>query len=331
MSTAMPTPLQPTSPTNAGTPTNANANAPVDSQGNGRPIQSGSARAWLLAIRPATLTAAAAPVLVGTAVAHLRGGVRPGAALAALAGALLIQMGTNLANDLFDYEKGADGPSRTGPVRTAASGLLSTAGLRRGMVIMFSLAVAVGVYLVHVGGWPIVAIGLGSIAAGVAYTGGPYPLGYHGLGDLFVFLFFGFVAVCGTVFVQVDSVPILALVASVPMGALSSAVLVVNNVRDEPTDQRAGKRTLPARFGRGFGVAQYAAFLACAYASTVAMAGMLRSGWPLLGCVTLPWAFSLFARLRCGVGSELNAVLRATAKLVFAMAVTLSIGLVLAP
>ncbi len=228
-------------------------------------VQAGSAKAWLMASRPATLLVGAVPVAVGTAVAHAQGGLQLGPALAALLGALLIQIGTNFANDLFDHEKGADTAERVGPTRVTQAGLLSPGAVRAGMVASFGLATLSGLYLVWAAGPAVVAIGVASVAAGVLYTGGPWPLGYHGLGDLFVMIFFGFVAVCGTAFVQMGSVPMLSWAASIPVGALATAVLVVNNVRDAQTDVVAGKRTLAVRFGRNVAAGEYALLVASAY------------------------------------------------------------------
>lgn len=278
-------------------------------------MRPGSIEAWLIAARPKTLSAGVVPVLVGTACAHAAGAIAIGPALAALAGALLIQIGTNFANDVFDFENGADTAERVGPVRAAQAGLLTPAQLRAGMIAAFGAAMAVGAYLVWVGGWPIVAIGLASIAAGVAYTGGPYPLGYHGLGDVFVMAFFGFVAVCGTAYAQVGHVPALAWWASVPVGALATAILVVNNVRDRDTDARAGKRTLAVRLGRRAGVAEYAVLVAAAYAVPVALAAS-GSAWLLLPCATAPLALVLVRRLATTApGPALNPLLGASARL----------------
>src|SRR3954452_12442767 len=199
---------------------------------------------WISAARLRTLPAAIVPVAVGTACAKACGAISWGPALAALGGALAIQIGTNFANDVFDAESGADGPDRIGPLRAVSAGLISAAAMKRAMIAAFAVASVFGLYLTATVGWPIVIVGVASIAAGIAYTGGPWPLGYHGLGDLFVMVFFGFVAVCGTAFVQLGSVPCLALAAAVPVGALATAILVVNNVRDRATDERAGKRTL---------------------------------------------------------------------------------------
>ena len=293
-------------------------------------VRPGSARAWVLAARPATLTAAFVPVAVGTAVAYATGGLRIGPALAALFGAFMIQIATNFANDVFDHEKGADTEERLGPTRAVQAGLLGAKAVRMGMLVSIALAVLAGLYLTAVGGWPIVVIGVLSVLSGVAYTGGPYPLGYHGLGDVFVMLFFGFVAVCGTVFVQTGSVPPLAWLASVPVGALATAVLVVNNVRDRETDVKAGKRTLAVRFGRRAGVGEYIALFVLAYASpAVAYLQMQRSAWVFLPVLTLPIAIGLVRTLATKEGKPLNACLANTAKLLLFYGVLFSVGLVI--
>ncbi len=288
----------------------------------------GSFGAWMLACRPATLTAGIVPVLAGTAVAIALDGLRIGPALAALAGAVMIQIGTNFANDVFDFEQGADTEERMGPVRTAQAGLLTPRQLRGGMVAAFGLAMAAGIYLVYVGGWPIIAIGIASILSGIAYTGGPYPLGYHGLGDVFVMVFFGFVAVCGTVYVQLGDVPALAWWASVPIGALATAVLVVNNVRDRETDAVVGKRTLAVRFGRAGALAEYGLLLAAAYAVPIGLAATgAVSAWVLLPLATLPIAVMLARGVFSSAGPALNQFLAGTAKLLLAFGVLFAVGL----
>ena len=289
-------------------------------------------RVWLLATRPATLTAALSPVLVGAAAAwRASGGVgyRWGAVVAALLGAMFIQVGTNLANDVFDYEKGADTADRLGPTRVTQAGLLTPSQVRTGMVVSFALATAAGVYLTAVAGWPIVAIGVASIASGIAYTGGPYPLGYNGLGDVFVFAFFGVVAVCGTAFVALGAVPPLALALSVPVGALATAVLVVNNVRDHTTDVRAGKRTVVVRFGRRFGVAEYVACWVAALAIPVALAASRHAPWMLLPLLTAPLAVVLSRKVATVEGRPLNPVLGATAGSLLLHSVLTALGLAL--
>ncbi|MEO0326805.1 MAG: 1,4-dihydroxy-2-naphthoate polyprenyltransferase [Myxococcota bacterium] len=292
--------------------------------------RAGSVGAWVLAARPKTLPAAFAPVAVGTAVAHVTGGVAWGPALAALAGAFLLQIGSNLANDVFDYEKGADTETRLGPPRAAQLGLLSPGALKRGMGVVFALALAVGVYLTWVAGPVIVALGLASIASAIAYTGGPFPLGYHGLGDLFVMVFFGFVAVVGTVFVQTGAAPALAFLAAAPVGATITAILVVNNLRDREEDALTGKRTLAVRLGRGGALGEYALLLGLAYGVPLALAlsGTLGPS-VLLPWLSAPLAFRLFQRLRALSGAPLNAVLVGTAKLVSVHGVLFALGIAL--
>ena len=293
-------------------------------------VRPGSARAWVLACRPATLTAAIVPVAVGSAVAHAVGAFRLGPALAALVGAILIQIATNFANDVFDAEKGADTEERLGPTRATASGLLTPRQVRAGLAATIALAAVPGLYLVATSGWPVVVIGVASVMSGIAYTGGPYPLGYHGLGDVFVFVFFGLVAVCGTVFVQAGSVPPLAWLAAVPVGALATAILVVNNVRDRDTDVKAGKRTLAVRFGRRAGLVEYAALLLLAYAAPVACVLWLgRSTWSLLPLASAPLAARLTLALVRQEGRPLNLVLARTAMLLLLFGVLFSAGLVL--
>ncbi len=295
------------------------------------PHHPGTLAAYWLAARPKTLPAAATPVVVGTAVAFAAGGLAWGPALAALVGALLIQVATNYANDLFDYRKGADDAARLGPTRAVQAGWLSERAMILGIAVVIALAVADGAYLVAVGGWPILVVGIVSILAGLAYTGGPFPLAYNALGDVFVFVFFGFVAVCGTVWVQLGALTPLAWYAGAIVGALSTAILVVNNVRDLEGDRRAGKRTLPVVFGRRFGVFEYLALLALAY---VLPPVMLRLGvvsvWCMLCLVTLPLARRLAQRLhREREGAALNRLLAGTAQLLLIHGLLFSAGLVL--
>lgn len=291
--------------------------------------QSSTLGAWVLASRPATLWAAFTPVAVGTACAYAVGGFRLLPALAALLGALLIQIGTNFANDLFDYRKGADTAERLGPTRAVQAGLLSPRQVLAGTWVAFSLATLVGVYLTWVAGAAIVGVGVLSIAAGLAYTAGPYPLGYHGFGDLLVLVFFGFVAVVGTTFVQTKSVPELSLWASVPVGALATAILVVNNLRDRETDARAGKRTLAVRFGARGAKAEFAVLLAAAYAvPLLILVRDLATVWVLLPLLTLPLALSETRHLLRRQGAALNASLAGTARLLLFFGMLLAAGLV---
>lgn len=290
----------------------------------------GRARAWLLASRPATLTAALAPVAVGTACALHAGGLRVGPALAALLGAVLIQLGTNYANDVFDFEKGADTAERLGPLRVTQAGLLRPQEVRRGMALAFLLAACAGLYLAFAAGPLVIAIGVASILSGVAYTGGPYPLGYHGLGDLFVLLFFGLVAVCGTAFVQVGSVPALSIWAALPTGALATAILVVNNLRDAPTDARAGKRTLVVRLGRRAGLLEYALLLCVAYAVPAGLvAGGALGPWGILPWLSAPLALRLTRRVFGARGAALNPLLGGTARLLLLFSLLFAAGITL--
>jgi 1,4-dihydroxy-2-naphthoate octaprenyltransferase len=303
-----------------------------DARGPGRRATPapGSVRRWVIAVRPATLPAAVTPVVVGTAAAFAVGGFRRGPALAALAGALLLQVGANLANDLLDYRKGADTEDRLGPTRVVQAGLLSPQAVRNAAALTFSLALLVGVYLTWVAGWAVVAIGVASIAAAIAYTGGPFPLGYNGLGDLAVFVFFGLVAVCGTTFVQAGFVPALAWVAAIPVGTLITAILVVNNVRDIATDAAAGKRTLAVRFGRRGALLEYALLLSAAYLVPPALflAGRLDA-WVLLPVATAPAAGRLYRRVARDTGRALNPALGHTAMLGVVFGALFALGIVL--
>jgi 1,4-dihydroxy-2-naphthoate polyprenyltransferase len=292
-------------------------------------IRPASPAAWILALRPRTLPVSLAPVLVGTAVAHQLGGLRLGPAVAAAAGALLLQIGSNLANDVFDFEKGADTEARIGPPRATQLGLLTPRAMKRGMLVVFGLALLVGLYLTAVAGPAIVAIGLVSILTAIAYTGGPWPLGYHGLGDLAVFVFFGLVAVAGTTFVQIGDVPPLALVAALPIGALATAILVVNNLRDIDTDRVAGKRTLAVRLGRTGARAEWATLVFGAYPlAALPWLAFGTSGWVMLPLLSLPLAIRL-ARvvLRDSSGPALNEALAGTAKLSLVYALLFASGL----
>jgi len=290
----------------------------------------GSVGAWLLASRPKTLSAASVPVVVGTACAQASGEVRIGPALAALGGALCLQIGANFANDVYDYEKGADTSERLGPIRAVQAGLLEPSAVRRGMLVVFAVALLFGAYLTSVAGPAIIAIGLFSIISAIAYTGGPYPLGYNGPGDLFVFLFFGLVAVCGTAFVELGRVPAVALWAALPVGSLSTAILVVNNLRDRETDARAGKRTLAVRLGRRAALAEYWVLLGIAYAVPALLVALRQLGaWALLPLLTLPLASALARGVSRDTGSALNRRLVGTAQLLLFHGLLFALGIAL--
>ncbi|MGI6065743.1 MAG: 1,4-dihydroxy-2-naphthoate polyprenyltransferase [Bacillota bacterium] len=285
---------------------------------------------WLLAIRPKTLPAATGPVIVGSAIAFGEHAFRFGPACAALLAALLLQIGSNLANDVFDYKKGTDTKERTGPLRVTQAGLLTPGQVIAGMWAVFALAFLIGLYLIWLGGWPVLAIGLLSIASAIAYTGGPYPLGYHGLGELFVFIFFGPVAVCGTYYVQALNVSTLAWWASIPVGLLTTAILVVNNIRDLENDKKAGKRTLAVRLGQSGTQREFLFLLTVSYAIPLFLwlSGQ-TSPWVLICWLSLPLAKHLYRDIRTKKGAPLNATLAGTARLELLFSILFSIGYLL--
>jgi len=289
-----------------------------------------TARIWLMAARPRTLPAAVAPVLVGTALAGHAHVFHPLRFVAAMAGALLIQVGTNLSNDYSDARRGADAEDRLGPVRVTAGGLVPPRQVLIATYLTFGAAVLAGAYLIAVAGWVLLAIGAASILAGVAYTGGPRPYGYEGLGELFVFLFFGVVAVAGSYYVQTRELEWEAFALAVPVGLLAAAILVVNNVRDIDSDRRAGKRTLAVRLGRPRARALYALALALAYLTTAAIAAASYGLWLLAPWLTLPLAARpLAAVLGRSDGPSLNRALGATGQLQLAFCALLSAALLL--
>lgn len=291
-------------------------------------IKPGSFHAWLLACRPATLTAAAAPVLVGTAIAAQEGPLALLPFGATLFGAFFLQIASNFANDVFDHEKGADTEERLGPTRAVQAGLVSPSSMKRALVLALSLALLMGVYLTYVAGWPIVAIGLASMASAVAYTGGPFPLGYHGLGDVFVMIFFGFVAVCGTAFVQMGTVAPLAYIGGGVMGALCTNILVVNNLRDRDTDEKAGKRTLAVRWGRRGALVEYWLLVIGAYLTpmVLVLAGSIGA-LGLLPLLSSPFALRVALGVTRSEGRELNVYLVLTAKVLFVFGFLWALGL----
>ena len=287
--------------------------------------------AWMLAARPRTLPAAVAPVLVGTAMAIADKHFAWLPAAAALTVALLLQIGVNLANDYFDYIKGIDTRDRLGPPRVTQSGLIPAKQVKTGMLIAIILSVVPGLYLASVGGWPIILIGLSCFAAALAYSGGPFPLASHGLGDLFVFIFFGLVAVGGTYYVQALQItPMVCLMGAI-QGLLITAILVVNNLRDIQTDRRSGKRTLAVRIGEQGSRIEYLLLLCTAYAIPFILWLSGRSSvWVLMPVFSLPLAISLTRRIwKSAGGPALNQALANTAKLTLVYSMLLSIGLIL--
>lgn len=272
-------------------------------------------RIWLLAIRPKTLPAAAGPVIVGTGLALGDGVFQLGPVLAALLAALLLQIGSNLANDVFDYQKGTDTQERTGPLRVTQAGLLTPRQVLKGMIVVFALAALVGLYLIWVGGWPILAVGVLAIISAVAYTAGPFPLGYKGVADIFVFAFFGPVAVCGTYYLQAGALTASAWWASIPPGLLVTAILVVNNLRDIETDRQAGKNTLAVRFGVRFTRVQYVLLIGCAYLLPIMMWLNKTAPWPvILAWLSLPLFAARIRDVFTKQGKLLNITLAGTAK-----------------
>jgi 1,4-dihydroxy-2-naphthoate polyprenyltransferase len=288
-------------------------------------------RIWLMAARPRTLPAAIAPVLVGTALAGFAHVFHPLRFIAALLGAIFIQVGTNLSNDYSDARRGADTEDRLGPVRVTAGGLVPPRQVLIATYVSFGLAVLAGIYLIAVAGWELLLVGAASILAGVLYTGGPRPYGYEGLGEVFVFLFFGIVAVAGSFFVQVKHLNWEAFALAVPVGLLAAAILVVNNFRDIDTDRRAGKRTLAVRLGRErtrdlFAIVVYGAYV---LTPVTWLFGPVKP-WILLPWLTLPLAAPAIRIVRNRTdGPSLNQALAQTGMLELAFCMLLAAGLLL--
>lgn len=295
-------------------------------------VRPGPVAVWWAAIRPATLWAGAVPVIVGTALAVAEGHRAWAAAAAAMLGALLIQIGTNLVNDYSDFHKGADTDDRLGPARATAKGWLTPRQVAGGAALSLIGAAAIGAYITLIGGWPMLALGLVSIACAVAYTAGPFPLAYLGLGDVFVLAFFGVGATAGTYYLQAGAVSPGAVLAGLAVGALATAILVVNNLRDRHTDARAGKRTTAVRFGERFARGQYIALVLAAYGLVVA-AVLTRTAGPgwLLALASVPLALREVRALRTVDGAALNPHLGATARLELIFGLLLSAGVIAWP
>jgi 1,4-dihydroxy-2-naphthoate octaprenyltransferase len=286
-------------------------------------------RLWLLAARPRTLPAAVAPVLVGTALAGSEDVFRALPFLAALVGSVFIQIGTNLSNDYSDARRGADTEDRLGPVRVTAGGLMPPRRVLIGTYVAFGVAVAAGLYLAAVAGWELLVVGAASILAGVLYTGGPRPYGYEGLGELFVFLFFGIVAVAGSYFVQTEELRWEAFALAVPVGLLASAILVVNNVRDIDTDRRAGKRTLAVKLGRESARKLFAGMVVASFLVPPLLVPAL-SAWVLLPLAALPLAPPLVRTVATRTdGPALNGALAASGRLLAVYSLLLAGGVLL--
>lgn len=287
---------------------------------------------WINSTRPKTLWAAVGPVLIGTALAYNGGQFHVVTFLATLVAAVLIQIGTNLSNDYFDYVKGADTEERTGPVRATQAGLISPAAMMRASIGVFGLAAVLGLYLISRGGWPIMIIGVLSILSAVLYTAGPFPLGYIGLGDVFVLLFFGPIAVGGTYYLQTRSIDSVVIIAGVAPGLLSTAILAVNNLRDCQTDKIAGKKTLIVRLGRGFGVFEYIICVTAAFAIPFVLCWVTKSHYGCLVSVLALYAawkpiYAVYSK--ADDAAMYNQVLGDTGKFLLLFCVLFSVGWIL--
>ena len=284
-----------------------------------------------MAARPRTLSLSVTPVLVGTAMAWAAdGGVRWLPVLAALIASVFIQVGTNLHNDAADFKRGSDGPDRIGPPRVTATGLLSATTVNRGALVCFAIAALLGLYLTYVGGWPILLIGISSIAAGWGYTGGPYPIAYTPLGEVFVVAFFGVAAVAGTYFLCGGRISGLALMSGLAIGSLTGAVLLVNNYRDIVSDSRAGRRTLPIVAGSGAAIAIYAALMLLPFALLPLIGRGLPHGYVWPAFIALPLALALIWRFgREPRGPAFNGILVQTVQVQLAFSLLLSAGALL--
>jgi 1,4-dihydroxy-2-naphthoate octaprenyltransferase len=297
-----------------------------------QPVQSLSRfQIWMLASRPKTLPAAASGVVTGTALALRDGHFRIGPALAALLVALLLQIGSNLANDVYDYERGADAGERHGPMRVTQARLLTPGQVKAGMWVVFGISALLGLYLAFVAGWLVILIGVAAILSAVAYTGGPFPLGYYGLGDLFVFIFFGVAAVAGTYFVQAGSVSAQAWWMSLPIGWLIVDILVVNNLRDIDADRAAGKHTLAVRLGEGGTRVQYIVLLVASYLLLPVLGFLGLLPWTsLLAWLSIPLGWRTWQIVREQAGRPLNAALAGTGQTTLAYSLLFFVGLLLA-
>ncbi len=285
---------------------------------------------WWLAIRPRTLPAAAAPVAVGTALAVADGVFAPLPALACFFGALLLQVAVNLANDYFDAKNAIDSEKRLGPVRVTQSGLIPPGQVKAAMILCLVLATLVFCYLTLEGGLPILAAGVASVLAALAYSGGPYPLASHGLGELFVFLFFGLVAVCGTYWVQGLTLSALVVAGSLPPGFLITAIMVVNNLRDRETDAPAGKNTLAVRLGEKGTIRLYRGLILASYLVLLPLSAGVGIGLTaLLPLLTLPMGRALWLEIETNKGARLNETLARTAKYSLFFSLLLAAGIAL--
>ncbi len=286
-------------------------------------------QAWIMALRPKTLPAALAPVAVGTAVAVTDNSFNFSPAFAALLGALLPQIAVNLANDYFDSKSGVDTEERLGPVRVTSAGIIKPEQVKTGMILSIVLALIVGIYLIYIGGWPILVIGVASIISALSYSGGPFPLASNGLGDIFVFIFFGLIAVMGTYYVQALTLTSFVFISSLPVGFLITAIIVINNLRDIETDKKAGKKTLAVMIGKKGSRLEYLLLLTFSY---IILFCLWISGQCspiiLLPVITLPMAYSVTKTVLNETGPVLNEALAKTAKLSLIYSLLFSAGII---
>lgn len=284
--------------------------------------------AWILAIRPRTLPAAAAGVVMGAALAWHDGYFRFDAALVCLLTALLLQIGSNLANDVFDFERGTDTAERLGPTRVTQAGMLTPRQVKIGMTVVFALAALLGLYLAWLGGWVIIIMGVAAIISAIAYTGGPFPIGYYGLGDIFVFIFFGLASVAGTYYIQAGSVSPAVWWMTLPPGLIITAILVVNNLRDLENDRKAGKHTLAVRFGEQGTKVQYIICMAIAYLILIPVIGLRLIPWTtLLAWLSLPGAYQATQVVLTQKGRPLNMALAKTGQTALVFSLLFWVGL----
>ena len=286
-------------------------------------------KVWILAARPKTLPAAISPILIGIALAFREGTFEKVPAMLCLFFAILVQIGANFANDYFDHAKGADTEDRIGPTRAVAAGLVDPLLMRQAFCAVFLLAFVVGCGLIYYGGLWLLAVGIASILSGIAYTGGPFPFGYHGLGDLFVFLFFGIIAVSVTFYTQAGYFSVISLLPATAAGSLVTNILVVNNFRDIDSDRQAGKSTLAVQFGQNFSLREYQVNCLIALVVPIVLWRLGFGPWMLLPIVCWPWSLVLRRRLQEFRGNQLNQVLADSAQFLFLYSILLSIGIAL--
>lgn len=286
--------------------------------------------AWVLAIRPRTLPAAAAGVVMGAALAWHDGYFRFDAVLVCLFTALLLQIGSNLANDVFDFERGTDTAERLGPTRVTQAGILTPNQVKVGMAVVFGLSAVLGLYLAWLGGWVIIIMGIAAIVSAIAYTGGPFPIGYYGLGDIFVFIFFGLASVAGTYYIQAGTVTPAVWWMTIPPGLIITAILVVNNLRDLENDRKAGKHTMAVRLGERGTKIQYIACIAIAYLVLIPVAWFgLIPWWTLLTWFSLPIAYQATRVVLTQKGRPLNVALAKTGQTALAFSLLFWVGLLI--